>query len=80
MKTFHLIITSVSGAKFDGAAVSATVPGAAGEMTLLPGHEPLMTTLKAGTITARIEGGEAQTFAIEDGVLECTGDTITILL
>lgn len=80
MHTFHLILTSVEGAKFDGEAVSVTVPGAAGEMTLLAKHEPIITTLKPGTITVRKEVGEAQSFPIQKGVMECSDNRVTILL
>ncbi len=80
MKTFHLTITSVTGAQFDGAAESATVPGSAGEMTILTNHEPLVTTLKRGRITVRT-GSENKTFDIESGVLECSGGgRVTVLL
>ncbi len=79
-KSFHLTITSVTGARFDGAAESVTVPGSAGEMTVLSNHEPLVTTLKPGRITVRTSG-ENQTFDIESGVLECSGGgRVTVLL
>ncbi len=79
-KTFHLTITSVTGAQFDGAAESATVPGSAGEMTILANHEPLVTTLKPGRITVR-NSDENKTFDVESGVLECSGGgRVTVLL
>ena len=78
--TFHLILSSVAGATFDGHVVSATIPGKAGEMTVLAGHEPLITTLKKGTITVQPKDGDAQYFDIEDGVMECTDSKVTILL
>ncbi len=79
-KKFHLTITSVTGAQFDGDAESVTVPGTAGEMTILSNHEPLVTTLKPGRITVRIPG-ENKTFEIESGVLECSGGgRVTVLL
>lgn len=80
MNTFHLIVTEVSGAKFDAEAQSVTVPGSAGEMTLLAGHEPLVSTLKPGTITVRAAGGDQERFAIQGGVMECVGNLITVLL
>ena len=77
--TFHLIIASVGQTHFDGAALSATLPGDVGELTLLPHHEPIVTTLKRGTITVRETGGD-KTFDIEDGVLECSGNRAVVLL
>ena len=78
--TFHLTVSSVAGAKFDGDVKSATLPARAGEMTVLPGHEPLITTLKAGTITIRPENGDLQSFEIEKGVMECANSKVTVLL
>jgi F-type H+-transporting ATPase subunit epsilon len=80
VKTFHLTITSVTGAQFDGMAESVTLPGSAGEMTMLSNHEPLVTTLKPGKITVRA-GGENKTFDVDGGVLECSGSgRVTVLL
>ncbi len=78
--TFHLVVASVGETRFDGPAVSATIPTANGEITVLPHHEPIVTTLKPGTITARKAGGESQEFSIEGGVLEVSGNRAVVLL
>jgi len=48
-------------------------------MTLLPNHEPIVSPLRAGTVTVRETLGE-KSFAIESGVLECSGDRAVVLL
>lgn len=78
--TFHLSIASVGETRFDGRAISATLPGSAGEVTILAHHEPLVTTLKGGRITVKPAEGGSQQFDIEDGVLECSGNRVTVLL
>ena len=78
--TFHLTIASVGETRFDGAAVSATLPGTAGEFTILAHHEPIVTTLKAGTITVRTSEGEPKQFEVGSGVLECSGSRVVVLL
>ncbi len=86
--TFHLVIASVGETRFDGPAVSATIPTMGGEITILAHHEPLVATLKKGTITVRehaapSDGGPASTgkeFPIENGVLEISGNRAVILL
>lgn len=80
MQTFHLTIASVGQTRFDGAATSATLPGTAGEFTILAHHEPIVTTLKPGTITVRLSEGEHKKFDIESGVLECSGSRVVVLL
>lgn len=78
--TLHLVISSVSQNLYDGPALSATVPGTAGEMTVLANHEPLISTLKAGTITVRIPNKEDLTFAITAGVMEIAGGRAVVLV
>ena len=76
-----VVIAKVDQAYFDGEAVSVTVPGAEGEMTVLGNHEAFVTTLKAGTVTVRTALPEAtQTFEIIDGVLEVGPAGATIIL
>ena len=78
--TFRLVIASVGETRFDGAAVSATMPGEDGEFTLLPHHEPFVTTLKKGTIIVRESGGSQKEFSIDTGVAECSGGRAVVLL
>ncbi|MCE9541087.1 F0F1 ATP synthase subunit epsilon [Candidatus Kaiserbacteria bacterium] len=77
--TFHLVIASVGETRYDGRAHSVTLPGVAGELTMLAHHEPLVTTLKAGEVTVRDSSGEKK-FTIEDGVLEYSGNRAVVLL
>ncbi len=78
--TFHLVIASVGETRFDGPALSATFPGAGGEMTVLAHHEPLVTTLKGGNITVHDASGESKNFPVENGVLEISGNRAVVLL
>ncbi len=78
--TFHLIIASVGDTKFDGAATSATIPTAAGEITILPHHEPLVSTLTPGSITVRTSIDQPKRFDVEAGVIECSGNRVVVLL
>ena len=78
--TFHVTIASVGETRFDGVATSVTLPGADGELTVLPHHEPLVTTLKSGTITVREAAGEKKEFLVESGILEVSGNRAVVLL
>lgn len=78
--TLHLVISSVSENLYDGPALSATLPASAGECTILPHHEPLVTTLKEGTIIVRIPNKETRAFPITSGVLEVSGARAVVLV
>jgi len=74
-----VVIAKVDQNLFDGEAASMTLPGTEGEMTVLPEHEPLITTLKQGAIIVRTSESE-QAFSIEGGVLEVRREGVTVIL
>lgn len=78
--TFHLVVASVGETHFDGAALSATIPTSAGEITILPHHEPLVATLKPGTVIVRKTVGEPEVFPVGSGVLEVAANRAVVLL
>lgn len=79
MKSFRLIITKIDGPIFNGEASSVTLPGEAGEMTVLAGHEALISPLKPGTITL-VSASGIETHQIDSGVVEIANNTVTVLL
>ena len=77
----RLIIAKVNETLFDGEAYSLNAPGAAGDMTVLTHHEPLITTLKKGDLRVRAaQGEEPKVFPIEGGVLEIRFEGATVIL
>lgn len=75
----HVVIATVDEVFFDGDAQSLTLPASEGEMTVLPEHEPFITTLKNGTITVR-SNEESKEFPIQSGILEVRQDGATVVL
>lgn len=77
-----VVVASVGETKFDGPAVSITVPSTGGELTLLAHHEPIITTLQKGTLKVRsiAAGKEDLVLDIEGGVLECAHNRVVVLL
>ncbi|MBX4191872.1 hypothetical protein KW798_00050 [Candidatus Parcubacteria bacterium] len=77
----RVVIAKVDQNLFEGEAHSLTVPGAAGEMTILGEHMPLISTLKKGEITVRkTVDDKGQTFPVEGGVIEVRHDGATVIL
>ncbi|OGO60139.1 MAG: ATP synthase F1 subunit epsilon [Chloroflexi bacterium RBG_19FT_COMBO_49_13] len=63
---------------YSGLADTVILPGAAGEMGILPHHAPLLSSLKPGLLTVRFEGQE-QVFTVTGGVVEVQPDQIIVL-
>lgn len=56
-----------------------TAPGTLGEFGILPGHTPLLTTLKIGELTYR-QGSELFHVAVNWGYVEVENDKVTVLV
>jgi F-type H+-transporting ATPase subunit epsilon len=79
MKSFHLEIVSPEGLLFSGAAQKLFVTGALGELEILSGHAPLLTSLEPGPVWVVKDNEEAEGLVIFGGMLEVQPD-ITIVL
>ena len=55
-----------------------TLPGAAGQMGILRGHAPLLSTLEIGEVVLH-KGSETRYIAIGGGVVEVRPDKVTVL-
>ena len=56
-----------------------TAPGLVGEFGVLPGHTPLLTTLRIGELTYK-QGNQAFHVAVNWGYVEVENDTVTVLV
>ena len=55
-----------------------SAPGINGEIGLLPGHVPLITALRPGVLTVRVDGSR-QVYAVSTGFAELEGNKVTVL-
>ena len=74
-----LTISKIDKILFTGEAESVTVPGTAGEMTILSHHMPLIPTLQSGKLLVKPPEGKKEEFAITSGFLE-VGKNETVIL
>jgi len=74
-----LEIVAPLGKIYEGEVKSVTLPGADGEMGVLDGHSPLVTTLKAGVIDIKKDSGE-ELVAINWGYAEISNDAVNIIV
>jgi F-type H+-transporting ATPase subunit epsilon len=57
---------------------SVVLPGAEGEMGVLPAHAPLVTTLQIGELRYT-KGGKTMELAVGEGLVEVNGSTTRVL-
>jgi len=56
------------------------VPGTEGDFGVLPGHAPVMSTIRDGELTVyKTQGGEPERIAIEGGFAEVGDQGLTVL-
>lgn len=77
--TFHLTIASPIQSHFSGEATEVSLPGIDGVFQVLAHHEPLVTTLKKGTVSY-VSNGVEHTVDIQGGVVEVAENRCTVLL
>lgn len=56
-----------------------TVPGAEGDMGIMGGHAPVMSTLRPGVIGVQVEGQPERRYFVRDGFAEVTPAGLTVL-
>jgi F-type H+-transporting ATPase subunit epsilon len=76
--TIRCEIVSQDRTVFQGDVDIVILPGASGEMGILPHHAPVLTILKYGVIKIRKDGKE-ELFAVAGGMAEVQPDIVTIL-
>ena len=64
---------------FSGLITQVQIPGIEGDMGVLPGHAPTITTLRPGIVTIDTEAGEQMKIAVVEGIAEITGERCTVL-
>jgi len=73
---FDLVSPERSLASFQASEV--LIPGADGDMTAMPDHAPIITTLRPGVL--RVEGPDGTSeFVVSGGFAEISGDSLSVL-
>jgi F-type H+-transporting ATPase subunit epsilon len=64
---------------FSGDVASVQIPGSEGDMTILPGHAPVLSTLKPGIVTVAREGSADEKIYVKGGFAEVNAQGLTVL-
>lgn len=79
MNTIRVDIVSAEAKIFSGSAQALIASGLEGELGIFPGHMPLLTALKPGTIRVVKSESEEEVFYISSGLLEVQPEIVTVL-
>ena len=81
MNTFRLIIASPDGNLFDGQAYMLTVRGSEGELAVLAGHVPFVTTVVPCRVKIELadEDEDDRIGHTDGGLLSVSRDAVTLL-
>ena len=79
MATFQLEFVSPEKLLLSRQVEMAVLPAAEGEMGVLPGHAPMIVSLRGGVVTVREDGQETERLYVPGGFAEVTPTRVTIL-
>lgn len=77
-ETLRLEVVTPSRRVLDGRASEVRIPGALGELGVLPGHTPLLTSLGTGEVTW-FDGDTTGRLVVQGGFAEVQPDAVTVL-
>ncbi|NLY28865.1 MAG: F0F1 ATP synthase subunit epsilon [Alcaligenaceae bacterium] len=79
MAYLHVDVVSAEEQIFAGDAKFVVLPGEAGELGIMPGHTPLISRIKPGTVkVVQTDGTEVAIF-VAGGILEVQPNRVTVL-
>jgi F-type H+-transporting ATPase subunit epsilon len=73
-------ILTPEGRVFEGRAEMVIVPGAEGELGVLPRHSPIIARLKVGEVRVKFEGNQWRSWAINEGYFKMQYDRAMVLV
>lgn len=79
MRTFHLTVSSPDGNQFDGEVVKLDVRGIEGELAIMAGHIPFVTSLVSAPCKIWFEDESFKTAFSDGGLLTVDADSVTFL-
>lgn len=77
--TVHVDVVSAEEELFSGLAEMVVLPGEAGELGVLPGHAPLLTRIRPGTVRVKTPGHGEEIIFVSGGILEVQPNLVTVL-
>ena len=75
----HFELVSPARLLYSGDVASVQIPGSEGDMTILPMHAPVLSTLKPGIVIVQKDGGTTEKIFVRGGFAEVNASGLTVL-
>ena len=79
MNAFQVDVVSAEEKIFSGQDKFVALPGESGELGILPGHTPLITRIKPGSVRIELADGGQEFVFVAGGILEVQPHCVTVL-
>ena len=79
MKEFKFVISTPEGNLFSGDIVKISVRGTEGDLAVMAGHTPFVTSVKPCKCKMELPDGTEKFFDIERGLLSVSGEVVTLM-
>lgn len=78
--TVHVDVVSAEEEIFSGLAEIVSLPGESGDLGILPGHAPLLTRIRPGTVRIKVPNKtEEEVIFVAGGMLEVQPNLVTVM-
>lgn len=79
MNTYQLTVSSPDGTVFQDEVIELSLRGASGDLAVLAGHMPFMTSVKPGRCRVTLPDGEEKFATVDGGLLTVDKESTTLL-
>ncbi|MBR5539923.1 MAG: hypothetical protein IKU56_00895 [Clostridia bacterium] len=79
MNTFRLTVSSPDGNVFSGEIVKLDVRGTEGELAVMAGHVPFVTSVVGGPCVVWVDADTKKTATVNGGLLSVDANEVTFL-
>ena len=79
MNTYKLTVATPDGNRFQGEAVALYLRGAEGDLAVLAGHTPFITSVQAGKCRIELPDNTEKSALLDGGLLTVSANAVTLL-
>ena len=79
MNTYNLTVATPDGNQFQGEVIGLFLRGAEGDLAILAGHLPFITSVQAGKCRIHLPDDDEKSATVDGGLLTVSGKTVTLL-